>query len=556
MYKIYQFGPKSAPEERGRQYGSMYKLVYVPADFHGTKHGLLDKFEHALGLEKKPKYIDSKQIYKSEEDPEIVNSKTPVERVCFAVEGGVGFTIEPQTVLPNLADFSYDSTGYCPHVNVEHRHRKCELWKYVNNVGDKKNTYKMWIIRDENSGLATPVLYYMLGYDSLLGSHYDRYDITYHSFIANGANDADFLFNAENSNCGSMPGPGEEASEGERRAHMIAQNPIYEYVNEAHRYDHVDHEFDKFSENHGSSYESEHHERKGWFNFLHNLRFIHSKNRELKEYKLNVNRYADKNVTDLRYLRGRLRSTGYNGGLDYEEHHKLKGANQGEKKENGVPDSWDWNLLGAVTPVKDQAVCGSCWSFGTSGTIEGAYFKKTGKLPRLSQQQMVDCSWKFGNNGCDGGEDFRAYKYIMEAGGLAIEEDYGKYLGVDGKCHDHDVMKTVQISGFYNVTPNDPEALKHAIYNYGPVTVAIDASRPTFTFYSHGVYFDESCNNKPDGLDHQVLAVGYTKVDGKFVWIVKNSWSTNWGNNGYILMSAEKNNCGLMDAPTVPIIKV
>lgn len=536
------------PEKIDSQYGSMYKLVYVPADFHPTKEGLLQKLEHSFVSVKS--YLKHSGEY---QDQEIINSKTPVQRACFAVKGGVGNTIEPQTVLPDLVDFTFDSIGYCPHVNIEHRHKKCELWKLVNNVGDKKNTYKIWIIRDDDTGFSTPVLYYMLGYDSLLGSHYDRYDITYHNFVPDAAIDDDFLFDAQNLKCGSMPGPGDNASGGEKRAHFIVQNPIYEYVNEPHRYDHVDHEFDKFSKDHKRGYNNEHHEREGWFNFLHNFRFIHSKNRELKEYKLSVNRYADSNVNELGYLRGRLSSTGYNGGLDYERHHNLKEA---DGEASRVPDSLDWNLLGAVTPVKDQAVCGSCWSFGTSGTLEGAYFKKTGKLPRLSQQQMVDCSWKYGNNGCDGGEDFRAYNYIMDAGGLAIEEDYGNYIGVDGMCHDKDVNKVVQISGFYNVTPHNPEALKHAIYNYGPVTVAIDASRPTFTFYSHGVYYDESCNNKSDGLDHQVLVVGYTKIDGKFVWLVKNSWSTNWGNNGYILMSAENNNCGLMDSPTVPIIKL
>lgn len=349
-----------------------------------------------------------------------------------------------------------------------------------------------------------------------------------------------------------MPGPGDGTSEGARRSHMIVQNPIHEYVIEPHRYDHIDHEFEKFTKEHKKDYPSAQHHRRGWHNFLHNFRFINGKNRQLKQYKLGLNRYADNNVKELSYLRGRLHSTGYNGGLDYEQHHKLKGANG---RAEAVPDSWDWNIRGAVTPVKDQAVCGSCWSFGTSGTIEGAYFVKTGRLPKLSQQQMVDCSWKFGNNGCDGGEDFRAYQYIMEAGGLATEEDYGHYLGVDGKCHDSEVAKTVKLAGFYNVTSKYPAALKHAVVTYGPVT-AIDASRPTFTFYSHGVYYDDECKNSPDSLDHQVLVTGYTVLDGKLVWMVKNSWSTYWGNNGYIYMSATNNNCGAMDSPTVPIIEL
>lgn len=466
------------------------------------------------------------------------------------MEGGVGFTIKPQTVLPDLSHFTFDSLGQCPHTSSK-RHAKCELWRYTNSVGDKKNTYKMWVIRDKNTGQATPVQYYMLGYDSLLGSHYDRYDVNYHNYKANQAHDDDFYFDASSQQCGSMPGPGDSSTESQRRSHMIIQNPIHEFVVEPHRYDHVDYEFDKFTKDHQVNYERQHHERKGRHNFMHNFRFINGKNRELQHYKLKVNRYADTNLSELSYLRGRLRSTGYNGGLDYAEHHNLQ---NGARELNDLPAYWDWSLRGAVTPVKDQAVCGSCWSFGTSGTVEGAYFVKKGVLPKLSQQQMVDCSWKFGNNGCDGGEDFRAYAYIMEAGGLATEEDYGNYLGVDGKCHDGEVTKTAKISGFYNVTTNSVEALKHALINYGPVTVAIDASRPTFTFYSHGVYNDEKCNKSPDGLDHQVLAVGYVEIDGQTAWLVKNSWSTYWGNNGYILMSAKNNVCGVMDAPTVPII--
>lgn len=515
-------------------------MVYVPTDLKsiGALHRLAALKSKALGLHHNVTSVRSK-------------------RACFQVEGGVGNTIEPQTVLPDLSDFGFDSIVNCPHVSLERRHKKCELWTQTTTVGDKKNIYKMWLARNHTTGEVTPVHYYMLGYDSLLGSHYDRYDVSYYNFKPGAATNADFVLDSPSEqDCGSMPGPGESASDAERRSHMIIQNPIHEFVKTPHRYDHVDHEFSKFVDKHGKDYTGPEHERQSWFNFLHNFRFINGKNRELQDYKLKVNRFADVNVKDLSYLRGRRHSTGYNGGLDYAKHHNLLKGSNGVTKKDKVPDSWDWRIRGAVTPVKDQAVCGSCWSFGTSGTLEGAYFVKTGKLLKLSQQQLIDCSWKYGNNGCDGGEDFRAYKYLMESGGIGTEEDYGHYLGVDGKCHDDSIDKPVRISGFYNVTMGDREALKHAVYSYGPVSVSIDASRPTFTFYSHGVYYDPKCNNKEDGLDHSVLVVGYTEIDGKFVWQVKNSWSTYWGDDGYIMMSAENNNCGVMDSPTVPIIKV
>uniref|UniRef100_A0A6G1SG74 Counting factor associated protein D n=1 Tax=Aceria tosichella TaxID=561515 RepID=A0A6G1SG74_9ACAR len=561
-YQVYQFAAKSSPS--ASSYGSVYQFVYVPADFHkpgeSRVHKLLDKAIERLPFRRH----DDASAAKNHQDSHTVSAApttSQVKRVCFGVQGGPGYSVSAQTVLPDLRDFTYDSTGRCPHVaGGEHRESKCELWKQTTSVGDKKNVYKFWLKRDkQNSTQAIPVHYYMLGYDKLLGSHYDRYDISYFKYKVNGATDRAFELDVSGSKCGPMPGPGDSASEGERRARRVINNPIHEYVVEPHRYDHVDYHFEQFKSEYAQftrgKYNSEQDERKGWFNFLHNLRFIHGHNRQRKSYKLAVNQYADENVSDLRYLRGRIHSKGYNGGLDYEQHHPGLKSGAG-KAADQLPETFDWTVLGAVTPVKDQAICGSCWSFGTSGTVEGAYFVKTGKLLRLSQQQLVDCSWEFGNNGCDGGEDSRAYGYIMKVGGLSTEEDYGHYKAIDGKCHDKDVERPVKIKGFYNVTVNSVDALKHALVNYGPVSISIDASPMTFSFYSHGVYSDEKCKNDPDDLDHSVLAVGYTKIDGKLVWKVKNSWSTYWGNDGYIYIAADNNVCGVLDAPTVPIIDV
>lgn len=561
-YQVYQFGPKSSPAvPNGSPYGSVYQFVYVPAGLHSSAgesrvHKLLDK-----AIEKFP-FRRHDIVGKQQANTDASTTKTAVKRVCFAVAGGVGYTVSAQSVLPDLSEFTYDSTGRCPHVSGEEHHKaSCELWKQSTVVGEKKNVYKFWLKRDQqNSSLAIPVHYYMLGYDTLLGSHYDRYDISYFKYTVGGARDQDFKLDVNGNKCGPMPGPGDSANDGERRAQMVVHNPIHQYVVEPHRYDHIDHHFEQFKSKYESmirgKYEDEQQERKGWFNFMHNLRFIHGHNRQLKTFKLAVNQYADEDVANLRYLRGRIhKKGGYNGGLDYAKHHPGLKSTKGGLTDD-LPESFDWTVQGAVTPVKDQAICGSCWSFGTSGTVEGAYFVKTGKLLRLSQQQLVDCSWEFGNNGCDGGEDTRAYGYIMKAGGLSTEEDYGHYKAIDGKCHDKDVERPVKIKGFYNVTTYSVDALKHALVNYGPVSISIDASPRTFSFYSHGAYYDKKCSNSEDSLDHSVLAVGYTKLGGKLVWKVKNSWSTYWGNDGYIFISAEDNNCGVLDAPTVPIIDV
>lgn len=114
----------------------------------------------------------------------------------------------------------------------------------------------------------------------------------------------------------------------------------------------------------------------------------------------------------------------------------------------------------------------------------------------------------------------------MKVGGITTEDSYGPYLGVDGKCHDKDVKKSVKVTGFYNVTQYDPEAMKVALFNNGPVSVSIDASQKSFTFYSHGIYYDPKCSSKD--LDHSVLAVGYGELKGEKYWLIKNSWSTYW----------------------------
>ena len=127
---------------------------------------------------------------------------------------------------------------------------------------------------------------------------------------------------------------------------------------------------------------------------------------------------------------------GYNGG---------KPQTYSRQEAASVPDSMDWRLFGAVTPVKDQSICGSCWSFGTVGHLEGTRFLQTNDLVELSQQALVDCSWGFGNNGCDGGEDTRVYQWMLANDGIPSEDSYGPYLGQDGYCHVKDTKPAFQV---------------------------------------------------------------------------------------------------------------
>ena len=460
------------------------------------------------------------------------------ERVCFQVNGSSDSPIRAQNVIPDLEGFEYQGRDFCPdwYGNiVTTGPQECQKWTKVATFNEKESRYTFWSKLDAHQR-HIPVHYLMMGYNNLFGSHFDEYRVAYKNYQVQAQIGADVFTFVENYSCRSFPGPGND--------HVSTHNPIKEFI---HGHDqHIEKDFESFKEKHGKNYQEKSEEEERKANFRHNHRFIHSMNRKNKKYQLKINHMSDFSTGELKMLRGRLRSSGYNGGQVFKQ----------RNADAHIPEYHDWRLFGAVNPVKDQAVCGSCWSFGTSGTIEGQYFVKTGHLVRLSEQQLIDCSWQEGDNGCNGGEDFRAYQYIMKAGGIALNDVYGGYIGQDGKCHDHAVPKAVQLAGWVNVTQYNPSALQAAIFENGPVTVAINANPRTFTFYSHGVYSDPACKGTPDDLDHQVLAVGYGVINGEKFWLIKNSWSTYWGNDGYVLISQRNNMCGVTTDATFPLIKL
>ena len=221
--------------------------------------------------------------------------------------------------------------------------------------------------------------------------------------------------------CHGFPGPGSG------RIHKVEINPMREfmYLDDSHIKD----AFEQFKEDHNVSYQHDKEHTHRLHRFRHNYRFIKSHNRKGKSYVLKVNHLADRSDDEISYLRGRLPSKGKtNNGLFFDKK---------AYKKKDLPAQVDWRLNGGVTPVKDQAICGSCWSFGTTGSIEGALFVKTGKLVKLSEQNLIDCSWGFGDNGCDGGEEWRAYEWVMKHGGIATDESYGSYLGTVGIFSSH-----------------------------------------------------------------------------------------------------------------------
>ncbi|XP_066347005.1 cysteine proteinase 1-like [Miscanthus floridulus] len=222
---------------------------------------------------------------------------------------------------------------------------------------------------------------------------------------------------------------------------------------------------------------------------------------------------------------------------------------------DGLPTDFDWREQGAVGPVKDQGSCGSCWSFSTSGALEGAHYLATGKLEVLSEQQMVDCDHECDpseprscDSGCNGGLMTTAFSYLQKVGGLEREKDY-PYNGRDSTCKFDKSKIVAQVNNFSVVSVNEDQIAANLV-KHGPLAIGINAV--FMQTYIGGVSCPYICGRH---LDHGVLLVGYgsagyapIRFKEKPYWIIKNSWGENWGENGYYKICRGphvQNKCGV-----------
>jgi C1A family cysteine protease len=265
--------------------------------------------------------------------------------------------------------------------------------------------------------------------------------------------------------------------------------------------------------------------------FKENLVAIHKHNAdESQTFTVGMNEFGDLTSEEFNSM-----MKGYN----HVENDYFRNLNTAETTATMAgADPIDWVAQGAVTPVKNQGQCGSCWAFSTTGSVEGANFIKSGTLQSYSEQQLVDCSGSAGNMGCNGGLMDNAFQWIIQNGGICLESDY-PYNAVQGSCQTT-CQNAGTVSTFTDVQKGSEDDLMTQLQS-GPVSIAIDAAGTGFQFYQSGVY-SKFCGKS---LDHGVLLVGYGTDNGQNYWKIKNSWGATWGEQGYIRFIAGKDECGL-----------
>jgi xylem cysteine proteinase len=264
-------------------------------------------------------------------------------------------------------------------------------------------------------------------------------------------------------------------------------------------------------------------------------------------WTMDVNQFADLTAEE-------FKSTVVSGSFRRGEQRNTTVGVRGLWSRADLPASVNWTAKGAVTPVKNQEQCGSCWAFSTTGSVESAWFLAKCSLPIVSEQQLVDCSTAEGNQGCNGGLMDYAFEYIIKNKGITTEAAYPYTATGPNTCAAAGKPIAATLSGYKDVPVNSETALETAIAQQ-PVSVAVEADQSVFQFYSGGV-MDSACGTQ---LDHGVLAVGYGTLGGKEYYLVKNSWGASWGANGYILLGRgakfnPSGQCGIQMAASYPVV--
>lgn len=299
-------------------------------------------------------------------------------------------------------------------------------------------------------------------------------------------------------------------------------------------------------------------------NWLSNDKYISEINSMNLTYSLDHNAYSGYSSEEFSDMMG------FNSENSFKvKSQNLRGLIQDSSDLESLPSSIDWRTKGVVNSVQDQGQCGSCWAFSTIQAVESATAIKYGTLPKLSEQELVDCDTLSNgghDHGCNGGLMDNAFTWIGKNGGVCSESAYPYTSGVTtttGSCTEKSCSNVAHttVSNHVDVQINSDNAMMTALAQQ-PVSVAIEADQKAFQLYSSGV-FTASCGTN---LDHGVGLVGYGTMNGIDYYILRNSWGTSWGNQGYMYLgrgndpatgkpyNGNAGQCGVLGQASYPVV--
>ncbi|XP_028044297.1 cathepsin L1-like [Bombyx mandarina] len=322
--------------------------------------------------------------------------------------------------------------------------------------------------------------------------------------------------------------------EGLMEKHVLKGLIIHEHLPRRH--------WHEYKAIHNKLYSSTHHEMAALIKWRQNLRRVARHNREylagIQSYSLHLNHFGDMHVTE--YFGKVLKLIKAFPLFDpAEDHHKTAYRHNRRCK---VPKRIDWRDQGFKPRREEQWQCGACYAFAVTHALQAQLYKRHGEWNELSPQQIVDCSIKDGNMGCDGGSLRGALRYAAREG-LVMESHY-PYVGKKGYCRYDSNLVRARPRRWATLPSGDEEAMEKALATVGPLAVAVNAAPFTFQLYRSGVYDDPFCVSWH--LNHAMLLIGYTQD----YWILLNWWGRNWGEDGYMRIRRGLNRCGVANMAT------